>query len=850
MQKLALIIVTLNLLCASVCAQDAPTSVLPAKHKSLLRTYCYQCHDADAKEGGVNLKDLSFDLGTMETAATWQKVLGVINAGEMPPEGEAQLTAVEKTAFLDDLSHRIVVARKILADSGGVITMRRLNRREYANTIRDLLGVEVNVDALPDDANPGGFDTSGGSLFLSSDQFEKYLEIGQTALDLALTTGPRPETVKFRRQCEASANKTVKRRYDKLLKQYNKAQDWRKTKGEKSPTEFGFIDSDRVKFEEGLYNNQFPSCDYYLNGIPQTQTGAVLLTTFTGAFLDTTTVPKESPPGNYILRVRAGYFKDAPAHQRFLEFGHAESDARAGEFAVKGCREITGTIKEPCVIEIPITISDAESRKIVLRQRLPNNRDAHRLEFRDARSARKPAPEPALWLDWVEIEGPLVDQWPPQSVQTILFNGTKTKLNEDYARQIIQRFAKRAFRGKPPAKSYVDKLVRLYAERRAEGKKFVAAIKESLSVVLASPSFLYLVEPVDPRETSRELTDTELAVRLSYFLWSAPPDDKLMVLAKSGKLSDPEVLSQQTDRLLQSPRSSKFIGGFAHQWLNMDRLDFFQFNPRLYGQFDDSVKAAAREEVYQTIRTLIQDNQPIGNLIRADFVVINDLLANYYGIEGITGHDFRKVKVPSDSPRGGLLATAAVLAMGSDGERSSPVERGAWVMRKILHDPPPPAPANVPQLSRIEDIHVSARDLQKLHQEEPQCAQCHRKIDPIGFGLENFDAAGRWRDNEQTVSFKKGNATKRKQFKIDPSGTLPDGTTFEDFEEMRNELAKREAKFALGYTEALIAYGLGRPFGFSDYDLANEIMEKAKQNKFGTREFIHALIQSKPFKMK
>ncbi len=846
----SLLILTAILICDCLPAQEAPTAVLPSKHHALLKKYCFECHDADTKEGGVNLAELSFDLATMESAESWQKVLGVINAGEMPPEEEVQLTRDEKTGFLDDLSHRIVVARSILSDSGGVITMRRLNRREYANTIRDLLGVEVGVEGLPDDANPGGFDTSGGSLFLSSDQFEKYLEIAHNALDLAIATGPRPRVQKIRRQCEIPANNVIKKRSDKLLKQYNKAQRWRQTQGKKSPTEFGFIDSDRVKFEEGLYKNQFPSFDYYLNGLPQTKTGAVLLTTFGGAFLDTTTVPRNSVAGKYLLRVRAGYFPGSPKHHRFLEFGNAETDARSGEFFVAGCREVTGTIEDPSILEIPITISDEASRKIVLRQRLPNNRDAHRLDFRDARVAKKPAPDPALWLDWVEIEGPLIDHWPSVPQQKIFFSGLNTKLDQAYARKIIQRFASRAFRGKPPANRYINKLVGLYTERRAEGVSFVDAVKAPLAVILASPSFLYLVEPVGPGQATRELTNDELAVRLSYFLWSAPPDGRLLSLAKSGELGKPEVLIQQTDRLLDNPRSLEFISGFAHQWLNMDRLDFFQFNSRLFNQFDDSVKEAARQEVYQTINTLIRANDPIGKLIRSDFVVVNDLLANYYGIDGIQGHAFKKVKVPQGSPRGGLLAAAAILAMGSDGERSSPVERGAWVMRNILNDPPPPAPANVPQLSRIEESHVSARKLQKLHMEEPQCAQCHRKIDPIGFGLENFDAAGQWRDKEETFVIKRGVVKSRKSFKIDPSGALPDGATFDSFVEMRNELAKREMDLAQGFTQALIEYGLGRPYGFSDYDLSEEILEKAKVEKFGMREFIHALIQSKQFRIK
>ncbi|NNE00987.1 MAG: DUF1592 domain-containing protein, partial [Pirellulaceae bacterium] len=392
-------------------------------------------------------------------------------------------------------------------------------------------------------------------------------------------------------------------------------------------------------------------------------------------------------------------------------------------------------------------------------------------------------------------------------------------------------------------------LFALYQFRRQSGDAFHQAIQEPLAVILASPSFLYLSEPVGGQDKKR-LTDLELAVRLSYFLWSGPPDEELYRVARQGRLSRSKVLRAQTDRMLGDPKAWEFVSGFTHQWLQMERLDFFQFNYRRYGEFDESVKAAARNEVYHTVATLIDDDLRIGKLLKSDFVVINDLLANYYGIDGVKGHHFRRVNLPSDSPRGGLLATAAVLAMGSDGERSSPVERGAWVMRKILHDPPPPAPANVPQLSRLADKMLPARKLQSAHMEEPQCAQCHRKIDPIGYGLENFDAAGRWRDQEMVAATQKKAGNKVVSFPIDASGKLPGGAMFANYFELRDQVAKVENAFSQGLTESLIAYGLGRPFAFSDAELAAKIAQSAADNDRRFRGFIHGLVQSDEFASK
>ena len=222
----------------------------------------------------------------------------------------------------------------------------------------------------------------------------------------------------------------------------------------------------------------------------------------------------------------------------------------------------------------------------------------------------------------------------------------------------------------------------------------------------------------------------------------------------------------------------KFVRSFTHQWLQMERLDFFQFNYLLYPQFDESLKMAAREEVFQTFDSLLRNNESLGQLIKSDHIVINEILADYYGLSGVSGNEFQRVPLPPTSPRGGLLGMAAILAMGSDGERASPVERGAWVLRKVLHNPPPPAPANVPQLSRLTEKLLSVRDLQSAHMEEPQCAQCHRKIDPIGFGLHNFDATGQWRDKETVSLIANKKVRRTKTHVIAPSGNLPNGDTF------------------------------------------------------------------------
>ena len=284
----------------------------------------------------------------------------------------------------------------------------------------------------------------------------------------------------------------------------------------------------------------------------------------------------------------------------------------------------------------------------------------------------------------------------------------------------------------------------------------------------------------------------------------------------------------------------------------MERLDFFQFDTKLHREFDESVRASARREVYESFAHLLRDPESgrLGKLLKSDYVYINGLLANYYGIEGVTGEEFRKVKLPAGSPRGGLLGTAAVHAMGSDGVESSPVERGAWVLRYLLNDPPPPAPPNVPQLSRLADKPITTRERLRAHQEEAQCASCHRRIDPIGFGLENFDAAGKWRTTEAHRIKTRRNWRTTKTWEIDPSGSFHNGPEFADYFELRDRIAEREPDFARGFTEALIAYALGRPFGFIDEDLANEILTVAKVKQYSVSEFIQSLVFSQTFRKK
>lgn len=1313
---------------------------MPETQRGFFVKYCVTCHSAEKQEGKLRLDNISLTLDSVEAADRWQKILNQINSGDMPPEEAKQPDPDAKTEFLDNLATTLVAARKVLSDQGGRIVMRRLNRREYKNTIRDLLGVEIGVKELPADGGAGTFDTVGASLFMSSDQFEQYLALGRTAIDEHFArfidlAGSKPvvprrihietettneriakglkQRIDFRDryvkwtdaideaakkpETIAVADEIRKAKPDSATHLYSQ---WQRIKGAPSPKEFGWVDDinadqqgrrDWVHFvpyhrayvehpltktgtfltiDDAYVNsrqlfripNDWPSGDYVVRvriaamdgiakerrfvefgpqhesgvctvastheitgtisapqlleiplkvtssssriymfrergshetdaaasrlfaearqrngigpefalwldwievesrsvelesvspahasvtikqrrevelhanamvggtyngyfkggneaakeflatgkpqkGIPDEQEAKFRVKVFeehgptfmryledpltkTGAYLtifnvhpeEVITLPPDQPsgwlktkhevervtPGEYMLRFRIGAVKGTPKERHFVAFGGRMKPEEKEDFTLYKTFQITGTTDEPQIIEVPISITADGPRTFVLRERRDVKLD-HEI-YTAARKETGVGPVSALWIDWVEWEGPLTkpttlakkvhievekkteelkrqiaymttqhenfEKWKaagaieadlpqfgfptryhadfrnsvwegnhewfqkyvdrpeaktgqfldnsinetselvtdlpadighgdytlrvkigrvpdmpaerafltfveaspidkddrtflankqitatidkpeiiempfkvrpggprkfvlfekrplkkegislpgrtraiadpkqrdpvlwidwieyegpviatsPTSPPPIFLANTSGLSDRDHAHAILERFALRAFRDQPPGPAYIDRLVKLFETNFAAGNRFDVAIREPLSVVLASPGFLYLSEPKSAASPTTvlpvELTQRELAVRLSYFLWSAPPDEELLDLARRGELIKSEVLARQVDRLIDSPRSSEFISGFVHQWLSMDRLDFFQFDTKLHRDFDESAKAAARREVYETITYLLKGNEPLGRLLKSDFVVVNGLLATYYGIEGVTGDEFRKVPLPSDSPRGGLLGMAAILAMGSNGTESSPVERGAWVLRKLLHDPPPPAPPNVPQISRLEGKLLTTRERLLAHQEQPQCASCHRKIDPIGFGLENFNASGKWR----TVDRYEKRGVGKREWPIDASGAFHKGPTFADFFALREIIAARESDFARGFAENLIEYALGRPYGFSDEELAREIVAAAQHEGFAMRRFLHALVASKAFQQK
>jgi hypothetical protein len=879
-------------------AEEPPRAVVPPQHAALLRDHCGRCHGEAKQEGTFRVDDLPFTIDTVETAERWQKVLNQLNSGSMPPDDEPQPDAAAKTNLLDDLAHVMVAARRSLADQRGVITMRRLNRREYRNTLRELLGVEINVSELPADTASGGFDTAGANLFMSSNQLEQYQALGREALTEAFerqaaaavkktmhyeaeTTTPkvrefvafqidaRERARKWAQAVQEAAGKPENAEIVAALKAETKndsrfRREWARIPGAPDPREFGFDKkgeaNDADFANDSLHAGWLTYHEYYL-GMPDVDRGAYLGTqTRHPAELNVNyieiMVPFDWPVGDYVVRVRVAATADAPAERRFLDFG---IHARTGK--VMATREITGTIENPQVVEFPLTLTRGnavarDNRLLFVREKGSwDTNDEGGRKRQEAVTRNGIGPELVLWVDWIEIERvPDADQpkAPGIAALGIPLDDASPPPSPAELRGALERFAQEAFRGTPAPPHFIDRLLARYDVRRQAGDKHAAALRQTLAVVLASPMFLYLAEPATDGG-SRRLTDQELAVRLSYFLWSAPPDATLRELARTGELSRPEVLAAQTDRLLDDPRSKDFLQPFATQWLGLDRFDFFEVNRALYPRFDTGTKVAARGEIHETIAHVMRTNSSLRDLLKSDYVVVNRVLAHYYGIEGVQGDGYEKVPLPAGSPRGGLLGMAAIHFMGGNGERTSPVERGAWVLRKLLDDPPPPAPANVPAITRLAGRALTTRERLLAHQEDPQCASCHRKIDPIGFGLENFDAAGQWRTEDSAVAIDasgKPDPKSKKTWTIDPAAALHKGPAFADYFALRDIIASRSAAFARGYSTALVEFALGRTSGFRDEPLVEKMLHEAEAKDLAMRCFLHTLVQSDEFRTK
>lgn len=827
--------VFLSALLAVVSASGESVETLPGLGKEasvFLEKHCISCHGPKKSKASLRLDQMPLVIRDGHDAEIWQDVLDAMNASEMPPEDESQPTAEEMTGMIETLTNGLYQARERLQNTGAVV-LRRLNKREYANTVHDLLGVRVDTSSFPDDGDYEGFDTVGNALSVSTLHFERYRQLAKTSLDAAFEEREKPESTKRQIQVEEdwlASLEIATRESREFLKSPEAAN---KT--------VGFRKKRRSRVLEAENYVKFPGA----------MTGLIMgrKSSFNRGVNEHTILLYKNTPGKYVLRFRAGLTTAEPNQTYYLEARRViwQQKGRVEDFVESlGTVALTKIQPQGEVFEIPFE-KTSNGRREFVELRVSSSTLQHIADQKKAtRRKRENAPEPArIWLDWVGIEGPLIDVWPPPAWNEFFPRGfvVSQKEESEYAQNIIRRFASEAFRRRPPSDNYVDQLVRIYKDYRADGYSFVDAVNESLAIVLASPSFLYLVEAEETvnSDTTKGpdhralLSDRELACRLSYFLWSAPPDDRLYALAAEGELSKPKVLAAEVERMLDDKRSQGFVEAFSRQWLELDRLDMIVVASG-FKDFSESLRASFKRETIEFMAELIRSDLGADQLIDSDFVVVDAQLANHYGLSGQTEPGFQIVKLPADSPRGGLIGQAAILTLTGTGERTSPVERGVFVLRKLLGNPPPPPPPNVPQLE-IEAT-ISVRDRLAMHTQQPQCASCHQRIDPIGFGLENFDAIGSWREKEGKMP-------------IDSSGIMPDGQReFRGAQELKSRLREDLDPTAEALLRAMMTYAVGRRIGFEDDGNVKSLQAGWKVKNYGLRSLIHLLVQSDTFRLK
>ena len=802
-------VVTATLAVAPRAAAQEPQSGSEAELlQATVARYCVTCHN-----GRLRTADLALDgLDVSEVGAhaeTWEKVVGKLRTRTMPPVGRPRPAGETYDTLASWIESEIDGVALAHPNPGRTETFHRLNRAEYANAVRDLLALEVVVDALlpADDIDEHGFDNMADVLTMSPALMERYLSTARKVARQAVGETPLgPATDLYKVPI--------------LLLQDDRMSD---------DLPFGSRGGIAMRHHfpvDGEYDLAIRLHRNYVNYVRGMGSRHELEVRLDGVLVRTFTVGGEEPEGVQAPASYAGNQFGDPAWEEYMLY--ADANLRVRFPATAGPRVVgvsfVRRLTEPEGVLQP--------RQTVFAVAIN--------EMRDGNAA----------VEHVAIGGPYVSTGPGdtpsrRAVFTCRPSDDTTAVEEACAREILSSLARRAYR-RPVEPADVDTLLEFYRAGRGDGSgSFDAGLQLALERLLISPDFLFRVErdPVDiAPATAYALSDHELASRLSYFLWSSGPDAALLDLAEQGRLDDPAVLAQQTRRLLADPRSKALVDNFAGQWLRLRDLRSVVPDANAFPEFDENLRDAFRQETELFVESLIRDDRSAFDLLEADYTFVNERLAKHYGIPNVYGSHFRRVSLEPDmaEPRGGIFGHGSLLTVTSYPNRTSPVLRGKWVLTNILGTPPPPPPADVPDLpDRGEDGRVATvRDRLQRHRESPACSVCHAPMDPLGLALENYDAVGKWR------------TTGEADLPIDASGNLPDGTAFDGPVGLRALLGERREQFIGTLTEKLLAYALGRGPEYYDQPTVRAITRSAALGNYRWSSIIVGIVQSTPFRMR
>jgi hypothetical protein len=779
--------------------------------EAFLEKHCVRCHSEKKEEGDLRIDRLSRDFKSGTDTHHWAEALDKVNSGEMPPKTEPQPTQAEIGAFVTSLNAKLTEGRAARMAARPPVSLYRLSRKEYQNTVYDLLGVRYDPTKpgqLNEDTLWHGFERIGSQLSLSPSHVDRYYTAAGLVLDRA-----------FPVKSEAS-RKVTKTAVDLRYGDGKAQQEILNRFGIKRPLRYLLFPGN---VQNALSPNWFGK-----------------------------TGPEHS--GLYKVRIKASGIRPPGGQPAHLSIGK-----RTGEETVEGLIEFDLTAPEdkpqiyefevflemPATLDFCVVATDVVDRRAgaAFRNALTSRGGYLFTHSSETLLLNPNAPQmfdgqgngifSTVLLDSIEWEGPLETDAEKSRRNGLLPPDDATP---EVVAEHLQRFAQRAWRRPVKQEELVDYL-KAYRLEREMGEKPAAAYRVALQGVLTSRNFIYLVEG-EPKAREK-LNDWELASRLSYFLWSSMPDEGLLTAAQAGKLGG-EGLKQEVDRMLTDGKIDRFVDDFVRQWLQLHRIGTFPPDKKLYPNYDPWLETSLRREPVEYFRELFAQNLPIKSFIDSDWTVANARVCDFYGLPEPKNAGFQKVSLKPEDHRGGLLTMGAVLGLTSDGTRHRPVHRGVWVSEAIFGKTPPPPPANVSAIepSPPESPKATLRQKIEAHRNNASCAACHAKIDPLGLAWDNYDAIGQWRTHEK-IAKGIGNDPP-----IDPSGILPDGRSFRDSVQFKQLLLEDDDQVARAFIEHLSTYALRRVLTVDDQDDLNAIAAEAKKKGYGVREIIRAVAQS------
>jgi Protein of unknown function (DUF1592)/Protein of unknown function (DUF1588)/Protein of unknown function (DUF1587)/Protein of unknown function (DUF1585)/Protein of unknown function (DUF1595)/Ca-dependent carbohydrate-binding module xylan-binding/Planctomycete cytochrome C len=733
----------------------------------VVKKYCVECHSGSEAEGGIDFGQLMNFPKSQKERKAWQKILSMLEAKAMPPEDhEPKPSDQELDDVADWIADNYFNINCDEVNDPGRVTIRRLNRQEYSNTIRDLVGIKLNLSKdFPSDEVGEGFDNIGDVLSLPPLLMEKYLQASQKIVDAAIIADPK--------------DLIGSRKY-------------------------------QSKDLSTSFSNKAKGLDF----IPLVSNDNVYIE-----------VPFQWD-GTYLIRVEAAGDQAGP------------DKVRMG-IRIDGKQVDEHTIKEHKswkVFESKIVIGKSKSLK----------KGKHRIsaaflnDYYNPKAKKAKDRDRNMGVRFIEIEGPLegADVSYPESHRRIIFvePGKENSAHKCF-QQIFLKFTELAYR-RPVSRKEINPILKLVEKSYEEGESFEESVKLGLQAILISPHFLFRIEldekPDDPK-ASHDLSEYELASRLSYFLWSSMPDEELFQLAREKKLHQPEILKKQVLRMLSDSRSIALVKNFGSQWLNLRSLDNAAPDFRKYPEFNDQLKRAMWKETELLFTEIMKKDRSILEFLTADYTFLNERLAKHYGIKGVEGKKFRRVEL-KQGQRKGVLTHASILTLTSAPKRTIPVKRGKWIMENILGVSPPPPPPGVPELAEAQKKNpkLSIREQMAIHRANPTCASCHVLMDPIGLGFENYDPIGRWREKDNELS-------------IDASGELPGGQKFGNALELVSLLEKNKKQFGSHLSRQLLTYALGRGLLYYDDCAIEEVVLELENQDYRFSVLVSEIVLSHPF---